>query len=592
MRQDLRRGGDGSPGDERHRSERAIALARVVLAAAVLFANLLDPLEPEPSGFIYSLLAGYLLFSLLVVAIVRARPRRWTLVVVSVHLVDLAAAAALMLVGGYGSPVLVLVAFGLMAAAHRWSFRETVATAAALVVLLLLQALVLTWLQDSARLSLASSIELRRLGTRSALFLMAGVLMGYVAHAQKQLRAEAATMAAIMSGANLRLGLSPTMALAFDAILRLFDAKRVVLVVQEIQTGRISLWQGGRLRPESPETVNVSRIDPGTLDTYMFCPEAAALHAVYRGVRARRLDIRALDENGARTPCAAEGLPQSFLDAIGPFHQLMALGVDMPGEWKGRIFLIDPHVDGDRMNALALGQRVVRQLGPPVSNVYLLRRLRSRSAANARGRVARELHDGIIQSVLGVQIQLHALGDPAKGTPPAVAGELMRLGTILRDEVVNLRDLMQRLNPLQLTPDQLMDTLGQIVQRFQRETGINARFITPFDRLDLPPTSCLEVTRIVQEGLVNVRKHSGARHVLVRLDVEEGICRLSIQDDGRGFAFEGRLSQAELEKTGQGPWIIKERVRLLGGEVAVESSPGQGARLVISFPVTTYANQG
>jgi signal transduction histidine kinase len=275
---------------------------------------------------------------------------------------------------------------------------------------------------------------------------------------------------------------------------------------------------------------------------------------------------------------------------MGPFQQVMALGVEMPGEWRGRLFLVDPHVDGDRMNALALGQRIVRQIGPTVYNVYLLRRLRSRSAANERGRVARELHDGIVQSVLGVQIQLHALSEPATGIPRELAGELTRLGTILRDEVVNLRDLMQRLKPLELNGDQLMDALAHIVQRFQRETGINARFITRFDRIDLPPLSCIEVTRVVQEALVNVRKHSGARNACVRLDIDRGICRLTIDDDGRGFPFSGRMTQTELEHTGQGPWIIKDRVRLLGGQMAVDSAPGQGSRLEISFPITTYVH--
>jgi two-component system sensor histidine kinase DegS len=146
-----------------------------------------------------------------------------------------------------------------------------------------------------------------------------------------------------------------------------------------------------------------------------------------------------------------------------------------------------------------------------------------------------------------------------------LSNELTRLGTILRDEVVNLRDLMQRLKPLNLNGDQLMDALANIVQRFERETGISARFITRFDRIDLPPLACLEVTRVVQEALVNVRKHSGARNVTVRLD-------------------------ADLERTGLGPAVIKDRVRLLGGQMAVDSTPGHGARLEITFPLATYVH--
>ena len=157
---------------------------------------------------------------------------------------------------------------------------------------------------------------------------------------------------------------------------------------------------------------------------------------------------------------------------------------------------------------------------------------------------------------------------------------------------MGLRDLIQRMKPIDITPDQLMNTIADAVQRFERETGITARFITPFDRIDLPARACGEVARVVQEALVNVRKHSGARNVFVRLAVADGLCRLAIDDDGRGFPFAGRLSPADQEHTRQGPAVIKERVRLLGGELTVESDPGRGARLEISFPVATHAIHG
>ena len=57
-----------------------------------------------------------------------------------------------------------------------------------------------------------------------------------------------------------------------------------------------------------------------------------------------------------------------------------------------------------------------------------------------------------------------------------------------------------------------------------------------------------------------------------------------IEDDGRGFPFSGRLSQAELDALGKGPLVIKERVRVIAGELTIESNPGQGSRLEISCP--------
>ena len=100
----------------------------------------------------------------------------------------------------------------------------------------------------------------------------------------------------------------------------------------------------------------------------------------------------------------------------------------------------------------------------------------------------------------------------------------------------------------------------------------------------LPPRVCRELARIVQEALVNVRKHSSARNVLVRFGWEDGHWRLVVDDDGRGFPFSGRLTQADLDSARRGPLVIKERVRSIGGQLTVESTPGGGARLEITLP--------
>jgi len=110
------------------------------------------------------------------------------------------------------------------------------------------------------------------------------------------------------------------------------------------------------------------------------------------------------------------------------------------------------------------------------------------------------------------------------------------------------------------------------------------RFVTDLDELDMPQRVCREILRIVQEGLVNVRKHSGARHALVRLGSSPDKWSLTVEDDGKGFPFSGRYSEARMEEDRKGPMIIKERVGLIAGELTVESNPGQGTRLEITVP--------
>jgi two-component system nitrate/nitrite sensor histidine kinase NarX len=271
------------------------------------------------------------------------------------------------------------------------------------------------------------------------------------------------------------------------------------------------------------------------------------------------------------------------LKELHPFRSMITASFVFGGEWKGRIFLFDPLPQGEKLEELRFLLDLVRQVGPAVYNVYLLHRLRRRAGAAERARFARELHDGAVQSLIGVEMQVDVLKRHA-AADGVIGSELGRIQGMLREEVLKLRELMQQMKSIDVDAQRLLAVLHDTVERFQRETGISARFVTDLEGPDMPQKVCRELVRIVQEGLVNVRKHSGARHALVRLESSEGQWNLSLEDDGRGFPFSGRFSQTQLDEIGTGPMIIKERVRLIAGELTVESTPGQGTRLEVTVP--------
>jgi len=201
-----------------------------------------------------------------------------------------------------------------------------------------------------------------------------------------------------------------------------------------------------------------------------------------------------------------------------------------------------------------------------------------------RARFARELHDGAVQSLIAVEMQVDVLRRQAETTPSVVGGELQRIQGLLREEVLKLRELMQQMKSIDVDARRLLSLVTDAVERFERETGISARFVTDIAKLEMPDKVCRELLRIVQEGLVNVRKHSNARHALVRLSASPSQWSLTMEDDGKGFGFSGRLTQEELDQMSKGPMIIKERVRLIAGTLTVESNPGTGTRLEIKVP--------
>jgi two-component system, NarL family, nitrate/nitrite sensor histidine kinase NarX len=284
--------------------------------------------------------------------------------------------------------------------------------------------------------------------------------------------------------------------------------------------------------------------------------------------------------------------PLTALANLEKFNSVVSVGLVFGAGWSGRVYVFDPAMMGEPEEELRFLQEFTQQVGPAIYNVYLMRRLRERAGAVERARFARELHDGAIQSLIAVEMQLDVLRRQSGAYAPVVKTELGRIQKLLREEVLKLRELMQAMKSFEVDADRLLGFISDTVERFRRETGIAAEFVSELERVDLAQKGCRELARIVQESLVNVRKHSGAQHVLVRLTQRSGNLQLTVEDDGKGFPFSGTLKDTELDTGGKGPAVIRERVRLLAGELTIESTPGHGARLEVRIPPARKANHG
>jgi signal transduction histidine kinase len=208
----------------------------------------------------------------------------------------------------------------------------------------------------------------------------------------------------------------------------------------------------------------------------------------------------------------------------------------------------------------------------------------ARGAQQARARIGMELHDSAIQALYTLDCHLERLRCSSLTSPASIARDLAKAQKLLHRSTVELRAIVRQGLPLDLGSKSFSDYVTDLIDEFQRETGIAVRFVSDCDRISPTPAVGNELVRIIQEALVNIRKHSGARNVMIRFSSVKGCWRFLIDDDGRGFDFSGRLCMLELEATRQGPVIIRERVSTLGGELVVESTPGHGARLDIALP--------
>lgn len=206
------------------------------------------------------------------------------------------------------------------------------------------------------------------------------------------------------------------------------------------------------------------------------------------------------------------------------------------------------------------------------------------AAQRAHARVSIELHDTVVQSLYTIECRLERLRSRTADLSPSAADDLTGLQQLLHKTEVKLRDIMRQGRPLELGSKTFIGYIRSSIAEFEQETGIAVRFVCDCAEISPPQAVAGELVRIVQEALQNVRKHSGARNVSLGCGFAEGCWRFWIDDDGQGFDFSGRLGMLELETLAQGPFVIRERVSALGGELAIESTPGHGARLEIAVP--------
>jgi signal transduction histidine kinase len=575
---------------ETRRIERWLATARVFLAVSALVAIRMDPTQLGNSPAAYGLLGFYMGNSVLVLMLLRRRKTSTARFRVLVHAADIVWPAFIsVFADGPRSPFVLFFVFVLTAAAYRWGLWETLSTAAAEVVLLWAESFVIFHVLTAHGLRMSSrflgglqvnmtEFEPKRLFMQSVYLLVMGLLLGYLARQQKRLRAEKAVVTRLLAKIRVEAGLTGTLQQICYEILSRCGGSRMLIASQEIHSHRMFLGElrGGDGASEFKWLESSPRDAKIYLEDF---PGEVCYVANERG----RWSVIAVDRDGIEVPSPSSDA-LAPLKERQPFQSLIAISFVFGGEWRGRVLVFDPTRYGKTHEELRFLLDLLRQVGPAVYNVYLLHRLRRRAGAAERARFARELHDGAVQSLIAVEMQVDVLRRQAETTPAVVGGELGRIQGLLREEVLKLRELMQQMKSIDVDDRRFLSVVTDTVERFERETGISARFVSDIEKLEMPGKVCREMLRIVQEGLVNVRKHSKARHALVRLSSSDGQWNLTLEDDGKGFPFSGRLTQDELEKMGKGPMIIKERVRLIAGVLTVESNPGTGTRLEIKVP--------
>lgn len=200
-----------------------------------------------------------------------------------------------------------------------------------------------------------------------------------------------------------------------------------------------------------------------------------------------------------------------------------------------------------------------------------------------RKRVARDIHDGPAQTFANIIIQTEICERLLDVNQGEAKKELKLLKDIVRASLKELRKIIFDLRPASLDDLGLMAVARRYCEEFQEETGIITEFKFFGNKARLSSDIEVSLFRVIQESLTNVKKHSQADTVIVKLEIRPEFVMLSIVDNGVGFEYD-KASEDEKGTYHFGLMTIKERVELLDGTINIESALGKGTKINISIP--------
>lgn len=225
---------------------------------------------------------------------------------------------------------------------------------------------------------------------------------------------------------------------------------------------------------------------------------------------------------------------------------------------------------------------MAHQTALAIRNAQLYARLGQMAILEERYRLSREIHDGLAQTLayMGLQAErMEAL--IANGRGDEAAREAAEMRQLARAAYVDAREAIDGLRLSLDDPGLLAERLAVYFAEFTRQSGIPVQFDSQPPDLRVAPSAGLQLMRIAQEALTNVRKHAQASQVQVRLSAAGEELELTLADDGRGFpdALHG-----ETRRRSYGLTTMRERAQSMGGALAVATGPGQGTRIVVTVP--------
>lgn len=548
--------------------ERLIGAGRAVLAGFFLLAIWLDPSEPSRYAHLtYTILAGYLVYALALALVIWRLVTPGRVLPIFTHVVDLMVFTVIMFfTEGPTSPFFVYFIFSLVCATLRWQWRGTLWTA--LVSLVVVGFLALY----SADLWHDPQYELNRVIIRLVYLSVTAILLGYLGAHELKRRQDLSRLAswptAVPTG--LRVLLRETMEHAAGIL----GAPRLVLALEEPEEAGLHLarWSDREFdyRREPPDVFGALVAEP-LAGTSFFCPNLRVLQPL----------VICHSPAGWQRKQGAP-LHSQLQERFNP-EVVLALKLSLKNR-EGYLLALDKRQTAS--DDLLLGEIVVHEVAARLNTFFLLEELQQGAAAEERVRLARDLHDGLLQSLTGAALQLETVRRLLETDPHTAETRLREIQNLIAAEQRDLRAHIQDLKPTPpglTTGFGLPERLEGLRDRLKRHWGLTVAVGFQHPGPTLPRALAQEIYWIVHESLINTARHARASAAQAKIAVGDHRVSIRVEDDGRGFPFQGRYTLDQLAESHLGPAVLMERIGSLGGSLTLDSG-NLGSRMEIILP--------
>ena len=414
---------------EERRVEGVSAVSRLVLCAlgvAMVRAGVVT--VPGPA---YAVLLAYLAVSVAVALALLFEARGPAVVAMLVHLADVLFAVTLASLDGQCTELFQLfLIFPLLSASYRWGLPEALATAVVMAVLLAIGPALVSSAVGDATLPAFRVFTRGALVGRGTLLLVLALVLAVPLDAEQQRRREARCVSDMLLEARSEHRLSQTLQRVLTRAVKYFGGAGAALVLCDRRTGRIFVrWATSKNDPEGGPGSD-GEVPRERENDLLFEMRGAAAFGTRSHFGRPRLTLVEFDAHGVGVGSETLFLSEAFRQMFTAFERVIIVRSELERRWMVRLFVFDPRLPAGRATLARTALRMTSQVGPVLYDHYLVRRLRSRAIAAERARIARELHDGPIQSLLAVDMELAVVRRRAAESP--LAADLGRFHEIVK----------------------------------------------------------------------------------------------------------------------------------------------------------------